>query len=598
MPAPLLSVMGAGKSFGAAPLFSNITVHISEGERLGLIGPNGSGKSTLLKIMAGLLEPDTGTRTLRKLTRIAYVPQEPEFAAGTTAGRVLQEALPAHGMDEAERAAAVNVTLGRAGFADGAATVESLSGGWKRRLSIARELIRNPDVLLLDEPTNHLDLEGILWLEKLLEGTPFATVVVSHDRYFLENVATEVAEINRAYPDGMFRAVGAYADFLELREAFLEAQSEQQAALANRVRREVEWLRRGPKARTGKSKARIDAAHELMGELAEVSARNAKATTRIDFTASGRKTKKLIQAEAVSKSLGGRQLFRDLSFSLSPGMRLGLAGPNGSGKTTLLRVLKGEIDADAGSIERADGLRVVYFDQGREQLDPAAPLREGLGAHGDSVIYRDRPIHIAGWAKRFLFRAEQLDTPVGRFSGGERARIVIARLMLQAADVLLLDEPTNDLDIPTLEVLEESLTDFPGALVLVTHDRYMLDRVSTVVLGLDGAGGAEVFADYSQWEQARAVKPARPEKETPLRQATAPPRKKLSYLDAREWEQMEERILAAEQLLEAARAALQSPEVVSDPFALQQRYAATQAADAEVQKLYARWAELEGKLQS
>jgi len=594
MPAPLLSVMGAGKSFGAAPLFSNISIHISEGERLGLIGPNGSGKSTLLKIMAGMLEPDTGTRTVRKLTRIAFVPQEPEFAAGMTVGKVLEEALPAHGMDEAERAAAVSVTLGRAGFADGIAAVESLSGGWKRRLSIARELIRNPDVLLLDEPTNHLDLEGILWLEKLLEGAPFAAVVVSHDRYFLENAATEVAEINRAYPDGMFRAEGAYADFLEKREAFLEAQSEQQAALANRVRREVEWLRRGPKARTGKSKARIDAAHELMGELAEVSARQAKATTRIDFTASGRQTRKLIRAEAVAKRLGGRQLFRELSFSLSPGMRLGLAGPNGSGKTTLLRVLKGELDADAGVVERADGLRIVYFDQGREQLDPAAPLRDGLGAHGDSVIYRDRTIHIAGWAKRFLFRPEQLDTPVGRFSGGERARIIIARLMLQPADVLLLDEPTNDLDIPTLEVLEESLTDFAGALVLVTHDRYMLDRVSTVVLGLDGEGGAEVFADYSQWEQARAVKPVRVQKDRPEPYPTARP-KKLAYLEAREWEQMEHKILEAEQSLEAARAAMQAPEVVSDGVALQQRYAEMQVAEAEVEKLYARWAELEGK---
>jgi len=597
MPAPLLSVMGAGKSFGAAPLFSNISIHISEGERLGIIGPNGSGKSTLLKIMAGMLAPDTGARTVRKLTRIAYVPQEPEFTAGMTAGKVLEEVLPAHGMDEAERAAAVSVTLGRVGFADGNAAVESLSGGWKRRLSIARELIRNPDVLLLDEPTNHLDLEGILWLEKLLQGAPFAAVVVSHDRYFLENAATEVAEINRAYPDGMFRAEGAYADFLEKREAFLEAQSEQQAALANRVRREVEWLRRGPKARTGKSKARIDAAHELMGELAEVSARNAKAATRIDFTASGRKTKKLIQAEAIAKKLGGRQLFRDLSFSLAPGMRLGLAGPNGSGKTTLLRVLKGELDADAGTIERADGLRVVYFDQGREQLDPAAPLREGLGAHGDSVIYRDRTIHIAGWAKRFLFRPEQLDTPVGRFSGGERARIIIARLMLQPADVLLLDEPTNDLDIPTLEVLEESLTDFAGALVLVTHDRYMLDRVSTVVLGLDGEGAAEVFADYSQWEQARAVKPERVQEERPEARPPAP-REKLAYLEAREWEQMEQKILEAEQSLEAARGALQAPEVVSDPFALEQRYAEMQTAEAEVEKLYARWAELELRVRS
>jgi ATP-binding cassette subfamily F protein uup len=306
----------------------------------------------------------------------------------------------------------------------------------------------------------------------------------------------------------------------------------------------------------------------------------------------------LISAEAISKNLGGRQLFRDLSFALSPGMRLGLAGPNGSGKTTLLRALKGEIATDAGTIERADGLRVVYFDQGREQLDPTAPLREGLGAHGDSVIYRDRVIHIAGWAKSFLFKPEQLDTPVGRFSGGERARIIIARLMLQPADVLLLDEPTNDLDIPTLEVLEESLTDFTGALVLVTHDRYMLDRVSTVVLGLDGEGGSEVFADYSQWEAARSAKPARAEKESPAaRQSAAPSRKKLSYLEAREWEQMEQKILEAEQALESARAALHAPEVVSDPFALQERYAALQAAEAEVEKLYARWAELEGKLQ-
>jgi ATP-binding cassette subfamily F protein uup len=592
----LVSLHGVGKSFGSAPLFSNITIHIFEGERLGLIGPNGAGKSTLLKIMAGLLEPDAGMRTVRKLARVGFVPQEPEFPPGATAGQVLEDALPSHGLDEAARAAAISITLGKGGFADGNAAVETLSGGWKRRLSIARELVRDPDLLLLDEPTNHLDLDGVLWLERLLKSAPFASVTVSHDRYFLENVASGVAEIDRAYPDGIFSAAGAYADFLEKREAFLEAQSQQQASLANKVRREVEWLRRGPKARTGKSRARIEAARELMGELADVSARGPQAAARIDFTASGRKTRKLIRAAGISKQLGGRQLFRDLSFSLSPGMRLGLAGPNGSGKTTLLRILKGELQPDAGEIERADGLRVVYFDQGREQLDPAAPLRDGLGAHGDSVIYRGRPIHIAGWAKRFLFRPEQLDTPVGRFSGGERARIIIARLMLQTADVLLLDEPTNDLDIPTLEVLEDSLTDFPGALVLVTHDRYMLDRVSGVVLGLDGEGGTEVFADYSQWEQARQVRPPRPEKATaPPRPAPAAARKKLSYLEAREWAQMEQRILEAERELEARRQALQAPEVVSDPFALRQCYEELQAAEAVVERLYARWAELEEK---
>src|SRR5581483_9780942 len=208
-------------------------------------------------------------------------------------------------------------------------------------------------------------------------------------------------------------------------------------------------------------------------------------------------------ASGLEKTLGGRRLFTALDFALAPGTRLGLVGPNGSGKTTLLRILNGEEQPDAGTLERADNLQIVYFDQGREQLDPGVRLREALGAEGDSVVYRGRVIHIAGWARRFLFSAEQLDAPVGRFSGGERARILIARLMLQPADVLLLDEPTNDLDIPTLEVLEDSLLDFSGAIVLVTHDRYLLDRLSTVVIGLDGQGGAGVFADYSQWEQAR-----------------------------------------------------------------------------------------------
>jgi ATP-binding cassette subfamily F protein uup len=594
----LLSLQGVGKSFGSAPLFSNITIHISEGERAGLIGPNGSGKSTLLKIMARLLEPDTGLRTVRKLARIGFVPQEPEFSAGATAGQVIGAALPADGLDEAGRSAQVSVTLGKAGFVDGSAPVETLSGGWKRRLSIARELVRNPDLLLLDEPTNHLDLDGILWLEKLLKSAPFASVVVSHDRYFLENTASEIAEINRAYPNGIFSATGAYADFLEKRAAFFEAQSQQQSSLANKVRREVEWLRRGPKARTGKSRARIDAAQELIGELEDLTLRNAKAAARIEFTASGRRTRRLIHVQAIAKQLGGRQLFRDLSFTISPGVRLGLVGPNGSGKTTLLRILKGDSAPDVGNVEHAEGLRIVYFDQGREQLEPEVPLREGLGAHGDSVIYRDRPIHVAGWAKRFLFRPEQLDTPVGRFSGGERARIIIARLMLQPADVLLLDEPTNDLDIPTLEVLEDSLADFPGALVLVTHDRYMLDRLATVVLGLDGEGSAGVFADYSQWEQFRASKPARPERaiQQPRPAAPVSTRKKLSYLELREWEQMEQRIIEAEQELESRRDALQAPEVVSDPFALRQRYEEVQAAEAAVDRLYARWAELEAKL--
>jgi ATP-binding cassette subfamily F protein uup len=405
-----------------------------------------------------------------------------------------------------------------------------------------------------------------------------------------------VAELDRAYPGGLFRVEGRYSQFLEKKEEFLLGQSNRQEALANRVQREVEWLRRGAKARTGKSKARIDNAGRLMRELDDLETRTAKGVTQIDFTATDRRTKRLLSVENISKELGGRTLFRDLSFTLSPGTRLGLLGLNGTGKTTLLRILSGEIDADSGTVERAGALRIVYFDQAREQLDAEQTLRQGLGAHGDTVMFQDKPIHVAGWAKRFLFDSGQLDRPMSSLSGGEQARVLIARLMLQPADVLLLDEPTNDLDIPTLEVLEDSLTDFAGALVLVTHDRYLLDRVSTVVLGLDGRGGAQLFADYWQWEQAKmgqADAPKAAKQET----RSQPVKRKLSYHEAREWEQMETRILEAEQQVEAIRAEMHSPEVVSDGPRLQACYARLQPAEESVHALYARWAELEAKQQ-
>jgi ATP-binding cassette subfamily F protein uup len=575
----LINLQEVSKAFGAAPLFENVTLTISDGDRVGLIGPNGAGKSTLLQILAGVQNPDKGIRSVRKLVRVGYVPQDSVFEAGVRVEDLLSPE-----------------TLGRAGFTDGNVEVGSLSGGWKKRVSIAQELAKEPDVLLLDEPTNHLDLEGISWLEKLLTSASFACVVVSHDRYFLENISNGMAELNRVYPDSIFRTDGNYSTFLQRREEFLSAQAKHQEALANRVSIEIEWLRRGAKARTSKSKARIDAAGRMIGELAEVNSRTQTSVTRIDFNASDRKTKKLIEMVGVSKTLGGRALFRDLELTLMPGRRVGLVGANGTGKSTLLKIIRGEITPDAGEVRRADNVRIVYFDQAREQLRPEITLRKALAAHGDSVIYQDQPVHVVAWAKRFLFRTEQLEMPVGRLSGGEKARVLIARLMLEPADVLLLDEPTNDLDITTLEVLEENLTEFAGALVLVTHDRFMLDRVSTLVMGLDGEGGAQAFAEYAQWEQAQLSKKApKKEKESNGRQKESSGKKRLSYLEARELETMERRIEEAEAVAAGLEAALQDPAVNTNPELLRTTYEESLAAQEVVHDLYARWGELTEK---
>jgi ABC transport system ATP-binding/permease protein len=601
---PIISAQGLSKRYGVAPLFQNISFTVSEGDRIGVIGPNGSGKSTLLEMLIGRVKPDSGDVAIRKGTRLSYVAQISEFAPGVTVRSVIESALERTAIPEAERVARLPETLGRAGFTDLDVQAATLSGGWRKRLAIAEALVQAPDILLLDEPTNHLDLAGIQWLESVLRNAAFACVVVSHDRYFLENVANEMVELNRAYEDGAFRVNGNYSTFLEAKEDYLHAQKKRQESLENRVHTELEWLRRGPKARATKAKARIDKAHEMIGELAEMNARGRISSAEIDFSATNRKTKQLITLDGVSYGVGSRALFKNIHFSVTSGMRVGLVGPNGSGKTTLLRLMRGDIKPEIGKIRRADGLRIVYFDQNR-QLDPDITLRRALAPDSDAVIYQERIIHVAAWAERFLFSAESLNQRVGRLSGGERARVLIAQLMLQPADVLLLDEPTNDLDIPTLEILEESLLEYPGALVLVTHDGFMLDRVSTVVVGLDGLGTAERFADYSQWETwqraqlsvatAKSVNGDRKNRPVGEEAPRAATKKKLSYVEAREFAAIESRISEAELLLHVRRSALEDPAVTSDRMSLQNACTQLDEAQKSVDALYARWAELEHK---
>ncbi|MEG9433222.1 ABC-F family ATP-binding cassette domain-containing protein [Terriglobus sp. ADX1] len=591
---PILNAQSVSKRYGARVLFQNVSLVVSDGERLGLVGPNGAGKSTLLNILAGREDADSGEVAVRKRARVGVIHQISEFPAGLTVRGVLERALLDGNVPENEHEQRLRELMGRTGFPDEDAEARSLSGGWRKRLAICEGVIVEPDVLLLDEPTNHLDLGGIEWLEELLNYIPSACVIISHDRFFLEAVSNETAELNRVYPDGIFRVHGAYSKFLEERELYLAAQAKQTESLKNQVKTEIEWLRRGPKARTTKSKARIDKAHEMIGELADRNSRAQRSSANIDFVATDRQTKRLIEAENVSLELGGRTIVNNLNYVMTARTRVGLVGPNGSGKTTILRLLTGDLEPTTGTIKRAHQLRVVYFSQARE-IDTKLTLRQALSPEGDSVVHNGQQIHVASWAARFLFTGEQLNQPVERLSGGERARVLIARLMLQPADLLLLDEPTNDLDIPTLEILEESLLEYPGALVLVTHDRYMLNRVATTVLGLDGKGNTEQFADFAQWEDWMNSKPvvAAPVAEVakvaePV--AAAPvAKKKLSFNEQREWSTLEERIATAESRVAAAELILATPAIAVDAAALQDALLEQTNAQGELAELYARW---------
>ena len=606
MASALVSCQSLAKSHGARPLFVDLSFAIEEQERAALIGPNGSGKSTLLKIIAGLEKTDSGTVSARRGARMAYVPQEEDFPAGVTVNTVLRAALSKEPIDATEREMRIEMLLALMEFPDSEQEAATLSGGWQKRLSLAKAAITEPDLMLLDEPTNHLDLDGVLWLETYLNGANFAYLVISHDRYFLENVAQRVIELNPAYVGGYFAASGAYSDFIEKREAYFARQTKEQQALAGVVRREVAWLRRGAKARTTKAKGRIEQAGNLIADLNELKFRNAQAEREVSgmaFSASGRQTKEMIVLKGVSKTLGERQILNHVELIVSPRRRIGVVGPNGSGKTTLLRTITGDLSPDAGTVKRASDLKIVWFEQSRESLERNLSLRDALSPNSDTVEYRGSQMHVSGWAKRFLFRQEQLPQSVGSLSGGEQARVLIAQLMLRPADLLILDEPTNDLDIPTLDILTESLIDFPGAVVLVTHDRMMLDQVATEIAGLMGDGTVRLLADYEQYEQARTESEREPSPAPKVKAqekavSAPPPAAKplgLNAMERKELAQMESKIMAAEEIVSQWEAALIDPAVASDAIKLQEAWNALQIARDSVTDLYARWEDLESR---
>jgi ABC transport system ATP-binding/permease protein len=603
------------KSYGDDTLFSGLSMDFKAGEQLGLIGNNGSGKSTLLKLIAGEALPDTGEVSVQKTCRIVYLSQEDRLNPDHTVETVLFDCLADLPMDDKEKHRRVNQALGKGGFADTTVQVGNLSGGWKKRLAITRSLCMDPNLLLLDEPTNHLDIHGILWLEQILKSALFSFIVVSHDRAFLENTCAGTLEIAKYYPKGYFKVRGGYRMFEQERNKFLAAQEKQQASLSSKMRREDEWLRQGAKARSTKAKFRIDQAEILRQVLDALKERNCyTARVDMDFTGTGRQTRKLIQVHNLTKGYGQKPLFSGITFELGPGFCLGVVGVNGSGKSTFLSLLEKNLSPDQGTVKWVDGLKIAVFDQNRTQLDPDSLLRDALNpAGGDSVHYQGKSVHVVTWAKRFLFMPDQLDMPVHRLSGGEKARIVLANLMLQPADVLLLDEPTNDLDILSLEVLEQRIKEFPGAVVIVSHDRYLMDRVCHRMLFLDPDSPPAFYKNFSQIFSAATRKSPGSQKPEPASKSEsesgAPSASKavsetrsapgsalvFSFKDKYELEHMEETILKAEARVTDLSARVQDPEIMADPIQLADICRDLEKAEARVQELYTRWDELEQK---
>jgi ATP-binding cassette subfamily F protein uup len=565
-----------------------------------------------MKILAGKETADDGEVSRSRGLRVGYLEQVPRFAEGETLYSALLDR--ARDPDDWQAQLRARELLSELGLTlEGRWTEETLvselSGGWQKRVALARELMSEPELLLLDEPTNHLDLDSIEWLETWMRRAELATLTVTHDRYFLDQVATRILELDRRNPTGILDIPGNYEVFLTTKTSVLEAQKSREESLTNRLRRETEWLRQGAKARTTKQQARINRAEALADEVATLSDKNRVRRAELSFGEAGTTPKKLIEAKNISKSFGKRVLFKNLNLLLAPKTRVGLLGQNGSGKSTLIRILLGETQPDQGEIKQAEALKISYFEQKRESLDPELSLLKTLCPVGEWVEERGRRIHIRSYLQKFLFTAEQAEMKVRGLSGGEQSRVLLAKLMLEPANVLVLDEPTNDLDLETLSLLEEVLVEFDGAVLIVTHDRAFLDRVSTQILAFgsdeDPLETPLSFADLSQWTDWRQERAERAKQKSQgkgsgasssapagANTAKSEPARKRTYKQKIEFQGMEAAIQKAEAEVERLTEDSQLSTVVSDSRRLAEVLGLLANAHTRVEQLYARWSEL------
>ena len=628
----LLTAQDLSLAFGWRPLLDHVNFSLESGERVALLGRNGEGKSTLLNVLRGAQMPDDGSLRISEGVRIAYLPQDPPAADARTVREVVRDGLAetaalveryqtllaAHDEHDADELARLEAAVAAAdGWQldnridgilqrfdlDGAAQMADLSGGWRRRVWLARVLVARPDVLLLDEPTNHLDMGAIIWLENLLNNFAGAVVFVTHDRAFLEKVANRIWELDRGR---LLDVKSDYRRFLRTREEAQHAEAEAQARFDKKLAEEEIWIRQGIKARRTRNEGRVRALKAMRAERAARIERQGRANLQLD--AGERSGRQVIVAENLSFAhAGGAPLVQDFSDIIERGEKIGLIGANGAGKTTLLRLLLGELPPTAGRLKHGTKLEVAYFDQLRAQLDPEETLRDSVGAGRDYIETNGQRKHIAAYLQDFLFPPERWRTPVGALSGGERARLLLARLFAQPANVLVLDEPTNDLDIETLELLEEVLADYPGTVLLVSHDRAFLDAVVTRLWVFNRHKGKieQIVGGFSDWLQQggdiaqleEAAAPAAKTAEKPAAPAAPPAEKrgnKLSYKYQRELEALPAQIEAAEAEVARLTAVVQEADFYQQPQDAQQAgFAALEAAQQQLDALVERWMQLE-----
>jgi ABC transport system ATP-binding/permease protein len=596
----ILSLENVGVTLLHEPLFEGVTLGIDDGQKIGFIGRNGAGKSTFLRVLQGLVPPDSGTVARNRELTISTLEQHPRFTPGSTLEAFCFEGRPAAGPAAAAAAAAARAPAADArvldifhsycrelGLSDPGALVETFSGGMLRKASLARCLARGARFVMLDEPTNHLDLATIEWLEALLRRASFGFVMVTHDRYFLDAVCSSIMEIDARR---ILFYEGNYSRYLELRAEREEREARAEARRASILRGELEWLKRGPRARTGKDKHRKQRIRNLLdsGVQAELSMQ--------EFSSSHRRLgKKVLELQGITKSYEGREVIAPFSYSFRRGERIGLLGPNGSGKTTFLRLVSGEVEPDAGTVGKGDTTAFAHFTQTSAGLNPDLTVLDFIKDQAERVPMDGGTLSAEQFLERFLFPRTMQGVTVGRLSGGEVRRLTLVRLLATAPNFLLLDEPTNDLDLDTIRLLEEYLLDFPGCLLLVSHDRALLDRLTDFLFVFDGNGGVRGFTgSYEEYREAEADESAAAAPTSPAAPPAAPPRRRekagLSFKEQKEYEHLLEEIDTLEQEQKALEESFQ--QVVTDPLALSAAHRRYAGIQKELDDKLARWEEL------